>query len=159
MLRNYRKIQTNNWSQKALQDAQLDRTENGTLFQKLSKKCNIPSSSLERHLRAVGKVVSSTDQGRKLVFSPDETQDLKQCIVVLASPGFGMWIKDVAQPVEPYVQHDHEKGKKVLKFKRRPGYTGPDWLNSYMSKNSLSLKEATKCRHAQYNDQELIYNI
>ena len=69
-----------------------------------------------------------------------------------------MQIKDVAQPVEPYVQHDHEKGKKVLKFKRRPGYTGPDWLNSYMSKNSLSLKEATKCRHAQYNDQELIYN-
>ena len=47
MLRNYRKNQTNHWNQKALQYAQLDRTENGTVFRKLSKRYNIPSSLLE----------------------------------------------------------------------------------------------------------------
>lgn len=31
--------------------------------------------------------------------------------------------------MEPYVQHnEHEKGKKVLKCKGRPGYPGPDWF-------------------------------
>ena len=47
MLRNYRKNQTNHWNQKALQYAQLDQTENGTVFRKLSKRYNIPSSLLE----------------------------------------------------------------------------------------------------------------
>ena len=71
-----------------------------------------------------------------------------------------MQIKDVAQLVEPYVQHnDHEKEKKDLKFKRRPGYPGPGWLNSFMGKNSLPITEATKPNHAQYNDQEPIYDI
>ena len=59
----------------------------------------MPRSSLERHVRAAEKGVSLTSQGRKSVFSPDKMQDLKQCIVALASLGFGMWIKDVAQLV------------------------------------------------------------
>ena len=42
------------------------------------------------------------------------------------------------------------KGKK-LKFKGRPGYPGPHWLKSFMDKNSLSLKEATKLSQARYN--------
>ena len=41
-------------------------------------------------MRAAEKGVSLTSQGRKSVFSPDEMQDLKQCIVALASLGFGM---------------------------------------------------------------------
>ena len=82
--------------------------------------------------------------------------------VALASLGFGMRIKDVAQLVESYVQdNDHEKGKKVLKFKGRPGYPGPDWLKSFMDKNSLSLKEATRLSCARYNATKnlfIIYN-
>ena len=112
MPRPYKKKTTKHWSQKALQDALVDRKENGTSFRKLSKKYNIPRSSLERHVRAAEKGVSLTSQGGKSVFSLDETQDLKQCIVTLASLGFGMRIKDVAQLVESYVQHnDHETGK------------------------------------------------
>ena len=117
---------------------------------------------MERHVRAAEKGVSLTGQGRKLVFSPDEMQDLKKCIVALLSLSFGMRIKDVAQLVESYVQHNnHEKGKKVLKFKGRPGYPGPDWLKSFMDKNSLSLKEATKLSRARYNATKnpfIIYN-
>ena len=97
MSRTYKKKPTKHWSQKALQDALVDRKENGTSFRKLSKKYNIPRSSLGRHVRAAEKGVSLTGQGRKLVFSSDETRDLKQCIVTLASLGFGMRIKDVAQ--------------------------------------------------------------
>ena len=81
MPRPYKKKPTKHWSQKALQDALVDRKENGTSFRKLSEKYNIPRSSLERHVRAVEKGVSLTDQGRKSVFSPDETQDLKQCML------------------------------------------------------------------------------
>lgn len=111
----------------------------------------MPGSSLERHLCATEKGVPLTGQGRKL---------FEQCIVVLASLGFGIQVKDVAQPVEPYVQHnDHEKGKKVLKCKGRPGYPGPSWLDSFMDKNNLSLKEATKLSCAQYNGKEPICNI
>ena len=68
----------------------------------------------------------------------------------------------MAQLVESYVQHNnHEKWKKVLKFKGRPGYPGPDWLKSFMDKNSLSLKEATKLSRAWYNATKnpfIIYN-
>ena len=39
-------------------------------------------------------------------------KDLKKCFVALVSLSFGMRIKDVAQLVESYVQHnDHETGK------------------------------------------------
>ena len=63
-----------------------------------------------------------------------------------------MQIKDVAQLVESYVQHNnHEKGKIFLKFKVIPGYPGPDWLKSFMKKNSLSLKEAAKLSGVRYN--------
>ena len=81
MPRTYKKNTTKNWSQKALQDALVDRKENGTSFRKLSEKYNIPRSSLERHERAAEKGVSLTDQGRKSVFSPHETQALKQCML------------------------------------------------------------------------------
>ena len=81
MPRTYKKKTAEHWSQKALQDALVDRKENGTSFRKLSEKYNIPRSSLERHVHAVEKGVSLTDQGRKSVFSPDETQDLKQCML------------------------------------------------------------------------------
>ena len=89
-------------------------------------------------------------------------KDLKKCFVALVSLSFGMRIKDVAQLVESYVQHNnHEKWKKVLKFKGRPGYPGPDWLKSFMDKNCLSLKEARKLSRARYNvtkNQFIIYN-
>ena len=99
------------------------------IIPKIIKKYNIPRSSLERHVCAAEKGVSLTGQGRrKSVFSTDKTQDLKQCIVALAVLRFGMQIKDVTQLVESYVQHNnYEKGEKVLKFKGRPGYPGPDW--------------------------------
>ena len=53
------------------------------------------------------------------------------------------------------------KRKKNLKFKGRPGYPGPDWLKSFMDKDSLSLKEATKLSQARYNATKnafIIYN-
>ena len=64
--------------------------------------------------------------------------------------------------MESYLQHNnHEEGKKVLKLKGRPGHPGPDWLKSFMDKNSLSLKEATKLSRARYNATKnpfIIYN-
>ena len=126
------------------------------------KKYNIPRSSLEKYVRAAERGVSLTGQGRNSVFSPDEMQDLKQYIVALANLGFGMQIKDVAQLVESYVQHnDHEKGGKKLKFKGRPGYPHADWLKSFLDENSLSLKEATNLSRARYNAAKnpfIIYN-
>ena len=46
--------------------------------------------------------------------------------------------EDIAELVESYVLHnDHERGKKILKYKKRPGYPGPDWLTSFNKKNNL----------------------
>ena len=72
---------------------------------------------MERHVRATEKGVSLTGQGRKSVFFHGEMKDLKQCIVALASLGFGMRIKDVAQLMESYAQHNNrEKEKKKFKI-------------------------------------------
>ena len=60
--------------------------------------------------------------------------------------------KDIAELVQSYVLHnDPERGRKILKYKKRPGYPGPDWLTSFIKKNNLSLKEATKLSQPRYN--------
>ena len=152
MPRNYVERPMKHWSQKALEDALVERREQNTPLRKLAKKYNIPKSSLEKHVKAAAIGKTLTGQGSKPVFNENETANLRECIVQLASLGFGMRRKDIAELVESYVLHnDHERGKKILKYKKRPGYPGPDWLTSFIKKNNLSLKEATKLSRPRYN--------
>ena len=68
--------------------------------------------------------------------------------------------KDIAELVESYVLHnDNERGKNILKYKRRPGYPGPDWLTSFIKKNDLSLKEPTKLSQLRYNATKNLFVV
>ena len=40
--------------------------------------------------------------------------------------------------------NEHEQGKSVFHYKGVSGCPGPDWLNNFMKKQNLSLKNATK---------------
>ena len=41
--------------------------------------------------------------------------------------------------------------QQILKYGGRPGYPGPEWINSFQKRQKLSLKEATKLSAARYN--------
>jgi len=142
------KSKATNWSSKALQDALSERKAVGTSIRKLEKKFNVPKTTIMRHL----KPIPLQQRGRKTVFSKEEEEELRDCIVDLASLGFGLRLVDIGELVESYVKSsNHEQGKKVFNYKKRSGYPGPDWLNSFMRRHNLSLKEATKLCRARYN--------
>ena len=44
-----------------------------------------------------------------------------------------------------------EHAKKIFKFGGRPGHPGPDWMNSFIKRNNLSLKQAMKLSVPRYN--------
>ena len=90
MPQNYTRRSTKHWSQKVLEDALVERPEQNTPLRKLAKKCNIPKSSLAKHIKAVAIGKDLTGQVYKPVFNEDETANLRECIVQLASLGFGM---------------------------------------------------------------------
>ena len=100
-----------------MEDTLVEQREQNTPLRKLAKKYNIPKLSLEKLIKAAAIGKTLTGQGCKPVFNEDETANLRECIVHLASLGFGMRQKDIAELVESYVLHnDHERGKKILKY-------------------------------------------
>ena len=62
MLRNYKAVPKKHWTSKTMEDAQEERKAANTSIRDLSKKYNIPRSSLNRHLHQ-----SISSQDRKLV--------------------------------------------------------------------------------------------
>ena len=134
MARHYIKKPSKHWSNRALQDALVERRESGTSIRKLSAKYNVPKSNLERHISAVNKGVPLRGQGRKPVFSLDEARDLKECIVGLASLGFGMRLKDVAELVESYVMFSimiMKRGRKILNSQEDKDTQVPTGYNNF----------------------------
>ena len=86
------------------------------------------------------------------MFSDREQLELKQCIIDLADLGFAPTLGDIQEIVTNYVNtNEHEQGKSVFHYKGVQGCPGPDWLNSFMKKQNLSLKNATKLCKARYN--------
>ena len=100
-----------------------------------------------------GKTLSS--RGFHSVFSESEALELKVCIVDLAKLGFAPAVNDVREIVTDYVNvNNHDWGKKIFKYKGEKGCAGPDWLNTFMKKQNLSLKNATKLCKARYNAEK-----
>ena len=63
-----------------------------------------------------------------------------------------MTLRDVGELVESYVSStEHERGQMYLKHDGQPGFPGAHWMTSYLKRNNLSLKEATKLSSARYN--------
>ena len=162
MPRTYKAKPKRHWSSAGLQDALTERLEANTSIRKLSKKYSIPRESLRRHITYQAKGLTAGKQGRKPIFNDAETKELRQCIVDLATLGFAMTLKSVAELVESYVrENDIQRAKKIFKYKGRIGYPGPDWINAFLKNNNLSLKDATKLCVARFNATKnpfIIYN-
>ena len=63
-----------------------------------------------------------------------------------------MTLRDVGELVESYVSStEHEREQKYLKHDGQTGFPGPGWMTSYLKRNLLSLKEATKLSFPCYN--------
>lgn len=144
------------------EDAVAERKELGTSLRKLASKYNIPRNTLFRHISGESKGSPIGVQGRKSVFTQEESAELTEFVTGLAYVGFLMTLRAVGDLVESNVQHnDHTNARKVFKYKGHPGYSGPDWLKSLLVKNNLSLKEATKLSVVRYNATKnpfIIYN-
>ena len=131
MPRKYTPKPSKHWANKAQEDALAERKIAGTPIRKLAEKYGVPKSTLSRHLNE-----DITRQRRKAVFTTEEFNDLKDCIVTLADLGFGLTIKDIGELVESYVMfNEHQRGIKSFKHNNRAGYPGPDWIKGiYKSK-------------------------
>ena len=114
-------------------------------------------------LSAKKNKVNLCKQGRKPVFSEQELNGLKRCIVDLDSLGFPMNNNDLGELVESYsIANNVTRALKIFKFKGRQGYPGPDWINTFVENNNLSFKEATKLSRHRYNATKnpfIIYNF
>ena len=153
MPRNYIKKTNVIWTEKGLKDALTEREAAGTSFRKLSKKYNIPLGTLHRQLAVRNKGLSGREhRGRKSVFSIQEEDQLKRCIVDMAALGFAPTLREVGDLVHSYVEFNEiERARKVFRHKGKPGYPGPDWMDSFLTRNKLSLKEATKLCVSRHN--------
>jgi len=152
MPRNYKARPRKLWTDAALESALAERSAQGTTLGNLTKKYNIPKATLSRHLKSQSGVKVIRQQGRKSVFNEKETEELKLCVTSLASLGFALTVRATCELVESYINHsDHERAMAVFKHKSRKGYPGPDWLSTFLLKNNLSLKEATKLCVSRYN--------
>ena len=136
------------WTDVALNHALQEHKVAGTSIRDLSKKCSVPKSTVQRHIKKGGK----SKVGRRTVFKNEEEIELKECIVKLAELGFPLTLKDIGELVESFVSVNRiEHAKNIFKFGGRPGHPGPDWMNSFIKQNNLSLKEATKSIVPRYN--------
>ena len=80
---------------------------------------------------------------------------LKDCIVKLAHLGVPLMLKDIEDLVESFVKINNvETAKNILKYGGRRGHPVPDWTNSFIKRNNLSLKQATKLSVPRYNAME-----
>ena len=79
------------------------------------------------------------------MFSDEEESELKDCIVKLADLGFPLTLKDIGKLVESFVNINNvETAKNILKYRGRRGHPGPDWTNSFIKCNNLSLETSDK---------------
>ena len=63
-----------------------------------------------------------------------------------------MTLRDVGELVESYVSStEHEREQKYLKHDGQTGFPGAGWMTSYLKRNLLSFKEATKLSFPCYN--------
>ena len=108
MARRYKPTSKKLWTQAALKNALAEHKELGTSLRDLSKKHNIPKSTLANHITGGG----TKKVGRKAVFSPAELEELKQTIVDMAELGFAMTVSDIGEVVESYVAYnEHDKAR------------------------------------------------
>ena len=108
----------------------------------------IPKSSLSRYVIAA----KTEKQGRKAVFNKREVTELTNCLVDLASLGFPMNYNDLGELVESYsMTNNVTRALNVFNYKERRSYPGPDWIKSFMERNNLFFKEATKLSSHRYN--------
>ena len=129
-----------------MKDALAEQKNKGTSVRELSKKYNIPKSSIMRHIKATNQAgYNIVSQGRKSVFNGDETLELNECIINLASLGFPLTKNDIGELVESYaILDNHQRALKIFKHKGRKGYPGSDWINSFIPRNDLSLKRSNE---------------
>ena len=113
--------------------------------------------TIQRYIKKGGK----SKVGRRTVFKNEGEIELKKCIVKLAELGFPHTLKDTGEPVESFVSVNCiEHAKKIFKFGGRHGHSGPDRMNSFIKRNNISLKQATKLSVPRYNatkNQFIIY--
>ena len=109
MVRNYKsKNKTKKWTQAALEQAIAERLELNTSIRDLSKKYGVTKSSLHNHIKEIG----SKKVGKKRVFTYEEEEELRKCIVDMADLGFAITLQEIGDVVESYVMHnDIDKGK------------------------------------------------
>ena len=63
-----------------------------------------------------------------------------------------MTLRDVRELVESYVSStENERGQMYLKHDGQSGFPRTDLITSYLKRNNLSLKGATKLSSASYN--------
>ena len=75
----------------------------------------------------------------------EEESELKDCIVKLADLGFPLTLKDIGKLVESFVNINNvETAKNILKHRGCRGHPGPDWTNSFIKRNNLSLETSDK---------------
>ena len=152
MPRKYKPKPTKLWNDNSLQRAVTENAVSGTSIRKLSEKYSIPKSTLHFHLSLRKRNLKPSGQGCKPVFTNEENEELKTCIVQLAELGFAPSITDLREIVFNYVQqNDLEHAQKRLKYNGNKGYPGPDWIAAFLERNQLSLKNATKLSVARYN--------
>ena len=141
------------WTDVALNHTLQEHKVAGTSITDLSKKYGIQR---QIYIKKGGK----SKVGRRAVFKNEEEIELKECIVKLAELGFPLTLKDIGELVESFVSLNRiEHAKKIFKFGGRPGHPGPDWMNSFIKRNNLSLKQATKLSVPRYHATKNQFNI
>ena len=85
----------------------------------------------------------------------EEESELKDCIVKLADLGFPLTLKDIGKLVESFVNINNvETAKNILKHRGCRGHPGPDWTNSFIKRNNLSLETSDKAQCAKIQCEE-----
>ena len=124
----------------------------GTSFCKLSIEFNVPNTILQRHAAQQNKGKTLNSREQHSVFRESTALEPKGCIVDLVELGFAPKVNDVRKIVTDYVNvNNHDRGKKMFNYKGLKGCRGPDWLKTFIKKQNLSLKNATKLCKARYN--------
>ena len=114
----------------------------------MSKEFNIPKTVLACHYETYrqGSTIHSRSHGTV------SWKWVETMYIDLADSGFAPALSNIQEIVTNYVNtNENEQGKTVFHYKGVWGYPGPDWLNNFMKKQNLTLKNATKLCKACYN--------
>ena len=158
MVREYKPKGPKTWNKHILENALKEREEKGTSMRELSKKYNIPMTTLHRNMEFKKKdggamaFLEVERRGKKPVLPPEACEELRQVIVDLGSLNFAPTDEDVRDLVRQYVlSNDIVAAKKVFKYKGVEGTPGTDWLRQFLKDQRLSLKDATKLSKERHN--------